>query len=428
MIDAYPDDAAMPALCVALDPEAMRARFAARLAPALVVDGCVIERIRHRGRERAIVQFVLAAHDAETGARDERLCSALLYAADGRARRVAHKLDVAGWYEADLDCAIQVFPHDRKLPALAAAIHAPPARLRAALHIDPEAACQVRMLRYRAGLSGTLRYSFGERQVFAKIYADDQGAATAAMLDQLADVLPTGLGTVRALAYLPEARMLAIDAARGECFVHTLAGPNALAHVRQIAAALVALHHTPMDAPALRQHTRVDEIANIRRARDHIAWCCPHLNARVAALTDAIVAQLPEFPSRLTHRDLKIDHLFLDGGTVNLIDMDSCALSDPMLDVALFAARLFALPLRGLLDIAATRTMAEAFLGTYLTQAPADGAGHLPMLLSAGLLDVAQGFFVRQEPNWRAAVETMLLMAEDAFHSLSVARADPRNA
>lgn len=419
MIDAYPDDAAMPGLRTALDPEAMRERFGARLGPALVVDGCAIERIRHRSRERAIVQYVLTVQDAETEVRSKRLCSALLYAEAGRAPRVARKLGAAGWYEADLDCAIQLFPHDRKLPALADAIDAPPAGLRRALGIDPDVVCQVRMLRYRAGLSGTLRYSFGERQVFAKIYADEQGAATAAMLDQLAAVLPAGLGTVRALAWLPEQQMLAIDAARGVCFEHTLAGPDALMRVRQIAEALVLLHHTPVDALALRQHTRADEIANIRRARDHIAWCCPHLNERVNALTDAIVAQLPEFPSRLTHRDLKIDHLFLDGGTVNLIDMDSCALSDPMLDVALFAARLFALPILGLLDMAATQTMVETFLGAYLARVPDAWAAHLPVLLSAGLLDVAQGFFVRQEPNWAVAVESMLVMAEDAFALLS---------
>jgi aminoglycoside phosphotransferase len=410
----------MPGLSTALDPEAMRARFAARFGPGPVVDGCVIERIRHRSRERAIVQYALAVRDVETGLRGERLCSALLYAEAGRAPRVARKLGAAGWHEADLDMAIQLFPHDRKLPALAAALSAPPAELRSALGIDPHAECRVRMLRYRAGLSGTLRYGFGERQVFAKIYADDQGAATAAMLDRLAGVLPAGLGTVRALAYLPEARMLAIDAARGECFEHTLTGPDAQAHVRQIAAALVALHRTPVTARTLRRHTRVDEIANMQRARDHVAWCCPHLNARVTALTDAIAAQLPELPSRLTHRDLKIDHLFLDGDTVNLIDMDSCALSDPMLDVALFAARLFALPLRGLLDQNAAQTLVGTFLATYLPQAPAERAAHLPLLLSAGLLDVAQGFFVRQEANWRAAVESMVTMAEDAFASLSM--------
>jgi hypothetical protein len=152
MIDAYPDDAAMPGLRTALDPDAMRARFSARFAAqpelALAVEGCAIERIRHRNRERAIVQYVLDVRDGDSGARGTRLCSVLMYAENGRAARVACKLGTHGWHETDLDCAIQLFPHDRKLPALADAIGAPPNGLRRALGIDSDAACQVRMLRY----------------------------------------------------------------------------------------------------------------------------------------------------------------------------------------------------------------------------------------------------------------------------------------
>ncbi len=258
--------------------------------------------------------------------------------------------------------------------------------------------------------------------MFAKIYADGQGAATAALLDQLAKQLPAGLGTVRAMAYLPELRMLAIDAARGVCFEHALAGPDGLTQVRQIAAALAAFHQIPVTTLTLPRHAREDEIANIRRARDHIAWCCPCLNARVSALTDAIAGQLPEFPSRLTHRDMKVDHLFLDGDTVNLIDMDLCALSDPLLDVALFAARLFALPIRGQLDMRGAQDLVEAFLAAYLDRVPDEWTAHLLALLAAGLLDAAQGFFVRQEPNWPAAVELLVVMAEDALVSLGHSR------
>ena len=46
------------------------------------------------------------------------------------------------------------------------------------------------------------------------------------------------------------------------------------------------------------------------------------------------IASIEEVPPTLTHRDVNLDHILLDGDRPSLVDLDNFAAADPVLHVA----------------------------------------------------------------------------------------------
>jgi aminoglycoside phosphotransferase (APT) family kinase protein len=65
-----------------------------------------------------------------------------------------------------------------------------------------------------------------------------------------------------------------------------------------------------------------------------LRWACLHLGAEIEETVGAVVASLEEVPPAPTHRDLKLDHILLDGDRPCLVDLNYFAEADPVLDVA----------------------------------------------------------------------------------------------
>lgn len=439
----FPVDSTMPGLAVAGDPDAMLACFKEHLRP-LPADsppeilGCRLARVRHRRGERCILQYALRLSGAHEGR--ELPVIGLLYAEAGAAERLWRKLrdanpdgEPAGSapgfepvsFVPELGMVVQVFPYDRRLPGLRSLAYGPPPSLEAVLlsRFGPGdwgvEACETEVVRYREQLGAVLRYGLtacetatgtrAKRRFYVKVYGDGAGERTLGLLDDLARSADAGGGfdVGRPVAYLGDQKALVLEEARGVTLEQVVLGDGDPAHsAREVARALVALHRTSIRFSV--QHTLGDQAANLERAGKILGLACPHLAPEVESLVGAIVGELVEAPPAPVHGDLKPDHVFLDDGRVVFVDLDSFAMADPVLDPASLLARLVAMPHLHPVPRGRALLAARVFAGEYFGDVPEDRLGRLRPLYAGSVLEVAHGFFRRQEPLWPEKVAALV--------------------
>ena len=114
--------------------------------------------------------------------------------------------------------------------------------------------------------------------------------------------------------------------------------------MRKAAEALAALQLEHIPTP--QHHPLPNEVAALERTGTILRWACPYLGAEIEETVGTVVASLEEVPPAQTHRDLKLDHILLDGNRPSLVDLDNFAAADPVLDVANVLAHLKSMPFR----------------------------------------------------------------------------------
>jgi hypothetical protein len=339
-------------------------------------------------------------------------------------------------YIPDLGMLVQVFPYDRRLPTLPLLIAEPLPELESPLlaRFGPGSwrteVWNVEPVRYRAELGAALRLTVqgqddatGKRiegRFYAKVYRDEgQGQQTHKVLRELwkqARANGEGFTVVRPVTYLSDFRALILEEAPGMTLEEILLGKSDTNQaVRRVAQALAAFNQG--DVPArTREFLLADQQAVLQRARRLLEWACPQMRLEVESIIEGVLAGLEEVPLGPTHRDLKPDHIFVDGERTIFIDLDSFAKADPVLDPAYLLARLAAMP--ALLPIPPERAHAAAreFAEEYFSHVPGGWQERLPFHYAGALVEVAHGFFRRQAPEWPGRIATLL---EEARASLA---------
>ena len=446
-------DPSFPQLQVAGDPESMRVLFQKHLRPlnnkAYQVRDCRLSRIRYRRGERCVLQYTLRLAEADTGSERIQWVTGVMYADDKTRRkweklRVSYPKQISGIisifepfsFIPDLGMLVQVFPYDRRLPTLPLLIAEPLPELEAPLLARfgsgnwRTEVWNVEPVRYRAGLGAALRLTVQgqddatgrrmEKRFYAKVYRDEgQGQQTYQVLRALQKHARTngeGFTVARPLAYLSGLRTLLQEEAPGTPLDEILLGDgDTTAAVRRVARALAAFNQG--DAPATtQQYLLADQVADLERARRLLGWACPHLRLEVESIIEGVFAGLHEVPLRPTHRDLKADHIFLDGERTIFIDLDSLAKADPVLDPAHLLARLAAMPALFPIPRQRARTAAREFAEEYFSRVPGAWHDRLPFHYAGAVLKVSVHFFGHQEPDWPGKIATLL---EEAKASLA---------
>lgn len=445
----FPADPALPGLEIALDPASMRDVFRSELRPlpgrAYEIEDCRLCRLRYRPRERCTVQYALRLIDTPTGRRRDLWVGGMIYPRD-RALHASKKLWAAdlgpppseGWrtfeparYLAKLGMLVHVFPFDRRLPMLARVMEEPALVLEAALVADSGPGdrqvetCQIEPVRYRAGLGAALRCTGRirdratggreARRFFVKLYRDDGSEQTYRTLQALTDQNASGVMGItlpRPVAYVASLGALVEEEIAGESLARRLSdGLDATDAVRGVARALASFHQAGLSLP--RTHTVADEIASVRRAARVLDWACPDSRPEIQRIVDA-AADLGDVEPRPAHLDLKAEHVLLTDGGLALLDLGACAAADPVLDPALFAARLVATPFQHPRARHAAHAAARAFIEEYFARVPSDWRHRLPVLYAWAALKAAASIFNRQEPDWPEKVAAMLGQARQA--------------
>jgi hypothetical protein len=287
-------------------------------------------------------------------------------------------------------------------------------------------AWNVEPIRYRAEWRAILRLTVRaqddatgateERRFYVKVYRDETGERSYRALQALQELADVGGGfTVGGtVAYLSHLRALVLEEAPGTSLEQVLLrGRGTVEAARRVARALAAFNQA--DVTMTRRHPLPDQIAALERAGNLLRRACPHLRGEVEAIIDAVVAGLEEVPPGPTHRDLKADHAFLDGERVVFIDFDSFAGADPVLDPAFLLARLAAMPDRTPVSRLRIQPAARAFAEEYFAHVPRAWRARLPLHYAGALLEVAPGFFRRQEPEWPDRIATLVEEARDSL-------------
>src|SRR2546426_4572567 len=135
-LEAFPADPGLPQLKIASDPGLMREVFREHLCPlpgrVYQIQDCLLSWVRYLRGVRCILQYTLRLVEPGTGRERNQWVSGVIYAED-RAERMWRKLRAAHpgqevpqafltfepvSFIPDLNMLVQVFPYDRRLPAL----------------------------------------------------------------------------------------------------------------------------------------------------------------------------------------------------------------------------------------------------------------------------------------------------------------------
>jgi Ser/Thr protein kinase RdoA (MazF antagonist) len=449
--DGFPHDPDFPQLAIATDPARMLQVFRTHLVPApgrrVEIEDCVPFRFRCRqATSRYVLQYTLRLVERTPGAerRWQQSVTGVIYAREGEAERQWQEGRAAEpdreiplpWlafepvgFIPELAMLVELFPYDRKLrhlrlvmggEGLAAAVDS---RLLDGWEVQRRA---IEPLRYRTELGAALRYTVEARQpatgeratrcCYLKVYRDDRGAATWRMLQRLSrpDATRT-YDVVAPLAYFESLRTLAIEQAPGEPILSLLRDGHDPGTIMRPVARAVAAFNQDDRGIVTHAHTRVDQLDEVRRAAALVTWARPETRGDVAAVMAALEADLVDVSPAPLHRDLKADHVFLDGDRVIFIDLDSAALGDPVRDPAHLWAYLRGGVGLDAVPAARIRAAADAFVEEYFAHVPAAWRARFSLHCAGALVEVASGIFRRQEPAWRDKVITAVELARQAL-------------
>ncbi len=388
-----------------------------------------LARVRYRRGQRCILQFSVG----DTHANSDWV-SALVYPADQVAdkwQKIQQRLGKDPSFANHATCVEALglvllrYPYDHLLTQLQRytdeSLPNDQAVVAAALGLDPQSISEakVELLRYRYGISAVMRVTLHDaarttRQAILKCYPDAQAQEAANALcrwNHAANAGEHNLSTVKPLMCLDADHSLLLSHAQGQLLEDLLMAGKAEETLRLLGRELAALHRSKLVLP--KQHTQTMEAANLRRATTYLTEAMPERAVELSMLAEHIIAaQRWTMQLAPTHRDLKLDHLYIQDNALTLIDLDSCAMSDPLLDPALLIARLAAAPY--LLNVSgeACTTAAQQFIDAYCEQEDGEAIRiRMAPFIAGAMLDVASGFCRRHENNWREAVDALIARA-----------------
>ena len=414
-------------------------------ADGAAVVSCRVARYRHRPGVRCLVQYDVRVRDAAGREADLRV-TGQWHAEQGRNdalyRKLAAAAEAAAWhwsaalppvfFDRATAMVATTFPWDRRMPALpeVASGRSPDLLAPMLAWMDASAASLagvvVETVRYREQLNAVCRYAvrtrlgpsqWQESRFFAKAYVDDGGAHAAAILAVLGAATPAGAGSARvhrALAYVERLRTLVLADTPGVALDRmALDQPRDVAlTLARVATALARFGQLAVRLD--RQRPPADRPASLDRSCSALAAALPERALELTAARTRATATPVSGQVGPTHGDVKLEHVFVDGPEVFLIDLDSCHLGDPLWDLALLQARWWAARDASVEQRALRDWGWQALQAAYLAHAAADGARRLPPLQAMALLDVAAGITKRREPDWTTRAGRIVDAARDA--------------
>lgn len=294
-------------------------------------------RLRYRAGKRAILHVLV-----EDGTKRHE--GTVWFFKGDKARRLARRNKSAG-FDPDTAALFETFPNDHRMPQIGDFLNRYDSILLKLAGARPDSGPQ--LLRYRPGLSCTFRCPLnGKGDSFVKLINDDDPKRLFQANRVMAGHLGDGpVAIAPALATDQSVSAIAYGAACGQPLDDALLTAGTTAPLNQTITALSAFWQSPfvparvMDAEKL--------LARAKESADFIsitAPCC-------IELTRALVARLEAHQSstdlRPIHGDMKLEHVFINGQKITLIDTESVSLGPPDYDLAQLYGRFWQAEMEG---------------------------------------------------------------------------------
>ena len=299
-------------------------------------------------------------------------------------------------YVPELELLFHVFPTDRDLPSLPAAVDgrtmAPILEARLAARTGGRCVRDVvvELLRYKPERKCLLRYDItwvsGEPTrcpavVFARV-------ARRSKFGRSRDVLPALHAAAAGLLFrLPEP--LGVVAELGMALFGPVPGIRLFLLARtedfpalceRTGVGLAEFHALPITFADERDTAA--KVASIIASAAEFTWLLPAQRARIAALRRELVVRLEAIPAsrlRPIHGDFHGDNVLVDGTRLALVDLEDCAMGDPADDVGSNWAQLTWHTIKAGRTTPIPEAGRRAFLDAYLGRTNAETAARVPV-------------------------------------------------
>jgi len=398
-----------------LDPEHIRSLLQQHLVASTngevrIVD-CRIANLRHRDGSRGTVQFDIRVEDLRSGAVHDHTVTGVTYGEQRTRRawdaiRAERSVPLAAnealallpfGFVPELDMLLQVFPHDHRIPGLAAVMQGlPSATKTAAIAQFGTGTWQLRdwrpqAMQYRAGMRAVVRLHVSavdvatgqeaDHVIYAKLYRDANQAErlwnTQVDLYERARAAGAKLALAKPIAYDRELQAIVTEEVPGHSLASALRqGHDVSETIRATAHALAVLHSLPGPLPTCRTG---EDLTRLKEAAQILIDTYPGLGSTVSSIAHQVIVGLENVPCTLIHGDLKPAHVVIDGDRVSLIDFDLMGAADPVVDVAHLVAFLGDDRERSQITDVDVDGATRLFLDEYFSSVPATSRGRLPI-------------------------------------------------
>ncbi|MCC7054569.1 MAG: phosphotransferase [Gemmatimonadaceae bacterium] len=398
-------DRALPGLATVLDVEAAAALVAAMLpdppagAPRMTYTrykpgaSCLVSLQYDDGEAAAFVTLKAVGTEAHEKWAKYRESSRVVSCADER-------------------IAIRRFPNDGELAGPRWLLD-PARREQVLATLGLPAACTFRVIAYKP-----------ERRLVAMAQVRGEPVAVIKCHDGVA--FANALTAHRALArlpHLPVSPATAWEAKRGVIVAPWIGGrlldlrADPLDHVSAAGAALAAVHDGTMDVRA--GETDADANVGLHRVAAAVSGWSPVVREPLRLLVGRLAQLRAESPAPVTpiHGDFYAKQVLVHDGTISLLDFDECTLSDPHIDLAIFAAHLE----RDVLRRGCTRERATALVAALL-----DGYGRSRAVdmrrftwrTAEALMRLTPHPFRHRDPDWPTLTERLVARAQSLLDGI----------
>ena len=443
----YLQDASLPHLARALDGATIGrfCRALVRHETGIRVKSCGVLRLRYRRGQRAIIQYeIILVHD--DGSEHSFWLAGYQYASRARFEAGVRRLErllanhgarggiLPGMAIESLGLLLLRFPYDRRLPALMSFYFNIEQLLTDRLPQLLGGECwrlevlDCRPVRWRIGLSAVVRISIaarhtasGEtrrRELYLKHDPNRDLGDTQSRLAALERGGRLPFTLCPTLLSLPRQGLSIQAAADGLSLEARLAQREITAEDANRLGSMLARWHTrgePMHKPYPKQ--KFESV--LERSVRVLSAAMPQHGNRLRAVSASIRLQMLHRLQCPAHLDLKPEHVFLDGERITLIDMDSAADADPMLDISILFARLrHGQALYGS-PKAVSRAFANRMIRAYAAEVPPSWWYNFRVCYAWALLKVAVHLFACQRPDWAPLAGRFLREAELALEPSS---------
>ncbi|MCA9197638.1 MAG: phosphotransferase [Planctomycetales bacterium] len=424
------------AVALAQDVDAMQTWFESyweMVDPNTRIRRCRVDRIRLRSGARMVVQYAVDVSDASQLVERTLTVTGCIHATKSAEQIVAKMIKDDSWSDLLSACGpglprvfaipfmnmlVQIFPIDRRLPGLARIYPQLPEYAQQQLAEKQhdsrwrEQPVTSECVRYRSGLNAVLRYSLeqtasgGDHAVYAKVYSSaEESEAAFAFLHQLdRQTKDLGLRCSRPICGWPEFAAMVLASATGNTLETELQRSHGLDALERTTDTLANLATSSVRIDPV--HASPDQAACLQRSLKQLKRIGSDRLPEIHQLEAWI--RYPASALAATHRDLKLEHIYLDESQITFIDCDSFSMADPVIDVAMLAARVLAFGQRQRVETTLTNHRINTLVARYFAQVPTAWQSRWAVHFAGALLEIAVGYYGRQETDWHSTVNFLI--------------------